>query len=250
MRKILFLVLVGILTFALESCSILSKSDDKSVNNKSDNSVNTIVVDAGKDIKPRNKKQNSANKAAKATKKEESVEEAKREENVAGLIPATKPEIRVRGSIRGRQDPFATVAIKPEIEIIEEEVLEPPTFENPNSSDLVPTIESESKPEIPLAELAKDVIITGIIEFGDRIKLIIQAPEEDSARYVEIGQYLSNGQILVKRIEPGFPEPTVILEQDGVEVPKVIGESSEQEEETITFFPGDQEPITNASLGK
>ena len=243
MRKILFLVLVGSLTFALESCSTSSKSDDKSVEDKS---VNTIVVDAaGKDRKQANKKPNSTTEEAKAPQKEE-FEEAKREENVVGLIPATQPEIRVRGSIRGRQDPFAIVPIRPEIEIIEGEVIAPPPVKNTNNSDRVPTIEPQ--PEIPVAELAKDVLITGMIEFGDRIKLIIQAPEETSTRYVEIGQYLSNGQILVKRIEPGFPAPTVILEQDGVEVPKVVGES--QEEETITFSPVDREPITNATLKK
>lgn len=248
MRKNLFLVLVGILTFSLGSCSIFSRSDDKSVDNKSNPSVSTIVIDAGKDIEQGNKKQNSAKKEAKATQKEESVE-AKREESVAGLIPATKPEIRVRGSIRGRQDPFAIVPIKPQIEIIEEKVKElPPTIKNSNDSETVPTI--ETTPELPVAELAKNVLITGLVEFGDRVKLIIQAPEESSARYVEIGQYLSNGQVLVKRIEPGFPSPTVILEQDGVEVPKAVGELQKPEEETITFSPFDQESITSATLKK
>ena len=239
MRKILFLVLLGSLTFALESCSPKSKSGDKAA------SVNTIVVDGSKDIKQTNKNQNSATIEAN-TNQEEEFAEAKREENVAGLIPATKPEIRVRGRIRGRQDPFAVVAIEPQIEIIEKKKPELSTVKKTGNPDKVPTI--ETIPEIPIAELAKDVIITGMIEFGDRVKLIIQAPEESSARYVEIGQYLSNGQVLVKRIEPGFPAPTVILEQDGVEVPKVVGELQEQEEDTITFSPFEQESITSATL--
>ena len=244
MRKILFLVLLGSLTFALESCSPKSKSGDKSASSKS---VNTIVVDGSKDIKQTNKNQNSATIEAN-TNQEEEFAEAEREENVAGLIPATKPEIRVRGRIRGRQDPFAVVAIEPQIEIIEKKKSELPTVKKTGNPNKVPTI--ETIPEIPIAELTKDVIITGMIEFGDRVKLIIQAPDESSARYVEIGQYLSNGQVLVKRIEPGFPAPTVILEQDGVEVPKVVGELQEQEEDTITFSPFDRESITSATLRK
>lgn len=242
MRKILFLVLLGILTFAVESCSPKSKSGDKSANNKS---VNTIVVDGSKDIKQTNKNQNTAITEANTTQKED-LEEAKREENVAGLIPATKPEIRVRGSIRGRRDPFAVVSVKPQIEIIEKEKAKLPSVKKTENPDKVPTLETTTEPEITLAELASNVIITGLVEFGDHIKLIIQAPEETSARYVEVGQYLSNGQILVKRIEPGFPAPTVILEQDGIEVPKIVGESQEEEEETITFSPFEQESITSS----
>ena len=75
--------------------------------------------------------------------------------------------------------------------------------------------------------MAENVVITGLVESSDRIELIVRAPEETSARYVEIGQYLSNGQVLVKRIEHSFPTPVVILEQNGVEVKKPVGEVNE-----------------------
>ncbi len=216
MRKISFLILLGILAFSLESCSKMSKSDEKSVDNKS---VKTVVAVGEQDIKQTNKNQKSAKKAA------EEFEEAKREENVAGLIPATKPEIRVKSSIRGRQDPFAVVTVKPQIEIEKGTIKPKPTtktIKNPG----IPVI--DEGPKIPKAELAENVLITGLIELGDHIKLIVQAPEETSARYVEIGQYLSNGKVLVKRIEPSSPFPTVILEQNGEEVAKVIGENEEE----------------------
>ena len=247
MRKISFLVLIGILSLSLESCSSISNSRDESVDN---NSVKTISVGGNKEIKKAKQNQNTAKKEPSAPQAEE-VESAKREKNVAGLIPATKPEVRVRGSIRGRQDPFASVTIQPRIEIIEPEETDigalSPTSSTQNPEDIgtTPTIE-----ETTVAKLAKNVLITGLIEFGDRIKLIVQEHEEISARYVEIGQYLSNGQVLVKRIEPGFPSPTVILEQDGVEVPKVVGQLQEEEKDTITFSPFEQESITSASLGK
>jgi len=179
----------------------------------------------------------------------EKVEEVEVEEKVVGLIPATQPEIRVRGSIRGRQDPFAIVAIKPQIEIIEQEEKvkpAPPTARKTEDIDIdsVPVIEEE----LPVAELAENVLVTGLIEFGDRIKLIVQAPEETSTRYVEIGQYLSNGQILVKRLEPGFPSPTVILEENGIEVAKVVGQLAEgsSEDGSISFSPVEQESVIDS----
>ena len=242
MRKRSFLVLVGVLAFSLESCSFMSKFGEKS--------VETVFEDAKKDKKQTNKNQKSVKKEPSAPKAEE-FEGTKREENVAGLIPATKPDIRVRSSIRGRQDPFAVVAIQPQMEIQEEKAtkikskLKPKNSQKSEDGSSVPIIETGEV--ISTANLAENVFITGFIELGDRIKLIVQAPEETSARYVEIGQYISNGQVLVKRIEPGFPTPTVILEQDGVEVTKVIGEAEEEEtfEETKAFSPFDRESITS-----
>ena len=240
MRKISFLVLVGILAFSLESCSSSSKSDNKS--------AGTIVTEVEVGTKQANKTQNVEKESLTPEVKE--VEEVE-EEKVTGLIPATQPEIRVRGSIRGRQDPFAVVSIKPEIEIIEEEESEIETaksessaIEKPDDLSSIPTIEEE----LPVAELAENVLITGLIELGDHIKLIVQAPEETSTRYVEVGQYLSNGQILVKRIEPGFSSPTVILEENGIEVEKIVGqeEGGVSEEVSLSSPPLEQESITDS----
>ena len=68
--------------------------------------------------------------------------------------------------------------------------------------------------------------------------MIVKAPEEDNSRYVEVGQYLSNGQILVKKIDRNhFPTPLVILEESGVEVSKTIGETPEESRNRISSLP-------------
>ena len=85
MRKISFLVLVGILAFSLESCSLSSKSDKKS--------AGTIVTEVEVGTKQANKTQNVEKESLTPEVKE--VEEVE-EEKVTGLIPATQPEIRVR----------------------------------------------------------------------------------------------------------------------------------------------------------
>ncbi len=82
-------------------------------------------------------------------------------------------------------------------------------------------------PSVPEPELARKVAVSGVVQIGDQLQAIVQVPNEGTSRYVRVGQRLSNGEILVKRIEmsPGI-EPVVILEQYGVEVAKAIGEQA------------------------
>jgi len=85
--------------------------------------------------------------------------------------------------------------------------------------DLTPII-----PELPDPEQAKVVKVTGVIQVGGIPNAIVEVPNEP-ARYVQVGQRLSNGQVLVKRIEMNAgPEPVVVLEQYGVEVARRVGE--------------------------
>lgn len=76
----------------------------------------------------------------------------------------------------------------------------------------------------PQPELARAVKVTGVVQVGDKVYAIVNAPNEPSSRYVQEGQRLSNGQILVRRIETNRVEPVVILEQYGVEVVRAVGE--------------------------
>ena len=55
--------------------------------------------------------------------------------------------------------------------------------------------------------------------------MIVKVPNEPTSRYVKIGQRLSNGQVLVKRVDlKQGADPIVILEENGVEVAKAVGE--------------------------
>lgn len=88
----------------------------------------------------------------------------------------------------------------------------------------IPTI-----PPIPEPTLARQVEVTGVVKIGGTVQAIVKAPNEPTSRYVGIGQRLSNGQILVKRIElnPGS-DPIVILEENGIEVPVMVGSSKKK----------------------
>lgn len=79
-------------------------------------------------------------------------------------------------------------------------------------------------PPAPQPETARAVIVTGVILIGKVPQAIVQVPDEPSSRYVQPGQRLVNG-VLVKRIEMSKgANPTVILEQYGIEVAKEVGE--------------------------
>jgi len=81
-------------------------------------------------------------------------------------------------------------------------------------------------PALPEPSLARLVEVSGIIDVaGAPPKAIIKAPNETSSRYVSQGERLSDGLILVKRIEMTGPGgPVVVLEQFGVEVTRRVGD--------------------------
>ncbi len=81
-------------------------------------------------------------------------------------------------------------------------------------------------PALPEPSLARLVEVSGIIDVaGTSPKAIVKAPNENSSRYVSPGERLSDGLILVKRIEMNGPGgPVVILEQFGVEVTRRVGD--------------------------
>ena len=80
-------------------------------------------------------------------------------------------------------------------------------------------------PPLPEPTLARAVEVSGVVVVGGVAEAIVKAPNEATSRYVKAGQRLSNGQILVKRIEVnGGSDPVVVLEQNGVEVSRAVGD--------------------------
>ncbi|NJO74337.1 MAG: hypothetical protein HC833_11615 [Leptolyngbyaceae cyanobacterium RM1_406_9] len=73
--------------------------------------------------------------------------------------------------------------------------------------------------------LAQSIEVSGVIEAGGMVSAIVQVPGEPTSRYVNAGDYLADGSVLVKRIDVAG-EPIVILEQDGIEVIRSVGSSA------------------------
>jgi hypothetical protein len=84
-------------------------------------------------------------------------------------------------------------------------------------------------PPPPSTDLARGVEVSGVVFVNGRNQAIVKAPDEGTSRYVSVGQRLSGGQVLVKRIEMNSgSDPVVVLEENGVEVAKVVGEKVPQ----------------------
>jgi hypothetical protein len=64
-----------------------------------------------------------------------------------------------------------------------------------------------------------------VVKVGNEIFIIAKASNDATSRYVKVGQRIANGKVLIKRVlfKPG-EDPVVILEENGVEVSKTVGE--------------------------
>ena len=104
----------------------------------------------------------------------------------------------------------------------------PPQWRDPNPP---PAPEVPVVPPPPSTDLATGTEVSGVVKVGNETQVIVRVPTEPTSRYVKVGQRLSNGQVLVKRVEikPGS-DPIVILEENGVEVAKAVGEKSPSRE--------------------
>lgn len=89
----------------------------------------------------------------------------------------------------------------------------------------------------PDPAIARAVAVTGIVQIGDQAYAIVNAPNEPTSRYVQEGQRLAGGQVLVRRIDLNRAEPVVILEQSGVEVVRAVGEGGATAESPAAAAP-------------
>ena len=145
---------------------------------------------------------------------------------VAGLIPSTNPEQRRQQVTKGRKDPFALVPLQPTLQQPESQLAKPQPQIKPSIAPKKTPITVKPKPQNPavpmppalppLPELARGVVVFGVIQIDGTPQVIVKAPNEEFTRYVGIGQLLANGQVRVKRIEGlRSPSPVVVLEELG-----------------------------------
>jgi multidrug efflux pump subunit AcrA (membrane-fusion protein) len=93
---------------------------------------------------------------------------------------------------------------------------------NPNLTPLPPVGVPAAPPS--RISLADAIEVTGIVQVKGKWNVIVKEPGSSTSRYVKTGDYLANGQVLVKRILSGA-DPIVVLQQNGVEVIKSLGSS-------------------------
>ncbi len=169
---------------------------------------------------------------------------------VKGMIQTTNSQARLSQiSKTGRRDPFAALlpgsiqlpAQKAVQSPAKQAVKQTPIQQNPPQpiaqapltltpiAALPPLPVSQNPltiapPMMSQTSLADAVQITGVVQIGGKAIAIIQSPEEGTARYVQPGESVANGRVLLKRIIMSKNgEPTIVLQQNGVEVIKSVG---------------------------
>jgi hypothetical protein len=114
-----------------------------------------------------------------------------------------------------------------------------PIAARPNKPGKPGAIVPSTPPPPPSTDLARGVEVSGVVFVNGRNQAIVKAPDEGTSRYVSVGQRLSGGQVLVKRIEMNSgSDPVVVLEENGVEVAKVVGEKVPQASSGNSNAPG------------
>ena len=82
-------------------------------------------------------------------------------------------------------------------------------------------------PPVPALNTVDAIQISGVLHIGDLISVIVREPNQSTSRYVGVGAYLANGRVRVKRIDMNSgDEPIVVMEQDGQEYFKRIGDTT------------------------
>ncbi|MCY7333082.1 MAG: hypothetical protein LH649_10590 [Pseudanabaena sp. CAN_BIN31] len=153
-----------------------------------------------------------------------------------GLISVTDKQARVQelekkigvGSNQSR-DPFTSSIINP-VPNLETLLAKPKELPNLRPAVIVRTstiakilLPPPPPPLPPDIKAAEGTKVTGTVEIAGMMFAIIQAFEEPTSRYVRVGQMISNGKVLVKRIDTNAEPPIVVLQQNGVEVLRPVG---------------------------
>ncbi len=168
------------------------------------------------------------------------------------FIPSTDPDARRNATAEGRTDPFADFAFNPTVVFAPEPPPEPVTppqnvpsvpsvnpqptaapnvddaalaslGADPNSGSVSSTLDfSPVLPEAPVALLAEETQVTGVVQLNGVDNVMVKAPNEEFSRYVQVGDFIADGQVKVKRVDFRRNSPVVVLEQLGIEVFKEI----------------------------
>lgn len=173
---------------------------------------------------------------------------------VPNLIPPTASPERLPQVTTGRSDPFSTLVVPATVSVNRTRSATsgsaentgnagatsvavapvpalpplPPLQSAPIGTSQIPTINVpslDSPAFTPPQPLSETVEISGVVEVGGKTSIIVRVPDEQTSRYVHVGDYLGNGQVLVKRVEMGM-EPVVILEESGIETTRYVGGGS------------------------
>ena len=173
----------------------------------------------------------------------------------ADLIQSTDPNERLQQINSSRSNPFAVVPIPPPPQVIAPPAPPAPTAAAPPAGTATspvgaarPVVPGAGSPvavapgsapgapgtgqpatppplaplpALPQPTLAEAVQVSGVMTIGSENFAVVQTSA--GSQYVRVGQRVSNGRVLIKRIDLRGSEPMVVLEENGIEVSRPVG---------------------------
>lgn len=237
MKKLSWMISVGVIAFVLASCNQNQSKQAEAPKSAPQNFPNPTVPSA-QAIPAPNLKLPSV--------------------KVAGLIQPTDSKARPAIASSSNRDPFAPASVPLQLQA---KIQPKPPAQRPAPQPVAQTVPvpaqistqpiaalpqpqpvpvaAQTLPSLAVApiptaipvsapsrtHLAEAIDITGIMQVAGKLTAIVQEPS-GGARYVTIGDALANGQVIVKRINIKGGEPSIVLQQNGIELIKTVGKSS------------------------
>jgi len=179
-----------------------------------------------------------------------------------GLLPSTPSRARLQTVVAGRSDPFASVLTPGQVGGMPRVAVTPTTpslvipalpqpgvvtpvpanFDTlrsgpwglpgrPNSSRLTAplvgaTPEASNRPNTQPPSALDQIAVTGVVQVGDQISVIITEPASPGGRRVTVGETLAAGQVRLQRVDLSASEPLVVLRHRGNDYYRTIGQGA------------------------
>ena len=149
--------------------------------------------------------------ATSSPKKQEAVPAT----NVAPPVAPTLPTTAISAAPDLPPVPYVSPAPAPQLPLPAI-----PVAANPLSIPALPSFpQAAPVPQSPIDA----VELTGVVQVGDRIGVIVREGNGQSSRHIFEGDLLGGGQIRVKSIDLSSQEPLIILEYQGQEYTRMVG---------------------------
>ncbi|ASC69853.1 hypothetical protein XM38_007830 [Halomicronema hongdechloris C2206] len=144
------------------------------------------------------------------------------------FAPLTRPSLT--GPDAATATPVATAATTTPVAVATPPQSLPTVSVTAPPASLPPLPSREVAPETPAVAAASSparnpvdaLELSGVVQVGDRIHLIVKEPNAKTSRYVSVGDSLAGGRVRVHRIEMS-EEPVVILAYNGQHYTRTIG---------------------------
>lgn len=176
-----------------------------------------------------------------------------------GLLPSTPSRARLQVLVAGRSDPFASVLTPGQPAAISAGMAPPsalpllvPPSPQPREVTVIPAVSASLRPG-PLTLPARSsppaltippvggapqgtnalssqsisaldqIGVTGVVQVGSQISVIISEPASPGGRRVAVGETLAGGQVRLQRVDLSSGEPLVVLRHRGNDYYRTVG---------------------------